>query len=143
MIGCLMLEKSGADKTSNVIEAKQTANARRAAKVLENQRAKELAAHDAELIANAKKLIEPAKSGVRISLENYSADFVRKGLGGLSAMEVESVEIEYRRSSKPLAQLNKILKSRINNIESSGKLLSTLVGFISYIEEPHRSSAAH
>jgi len=40
-----MLEKSGADKTSNVIEAKQTANARRAAKVLENQRAKELAAH--------------------------------------------------------------------------------------------------
>ena len=78
----LMLEKSGADKTSNVIEAKQTANARRAAKVLENQRAKELAAHDAELIANAKKLIEPAKSGVRISLENYSADFVRKGLGG-------------------------------------------------------------
>ena len=89
------------------------------------------------------KFMGQVESGVRISLENYSADFVRKGLGGLSAMEVESVEIEYRRSSKPLAQLNKILKSRINNIESSGKLLSTLVGFISYIEEPHRSSAAH
>jgi len=139
----LMIEKGGIEKTSNLIEAKQTVNARRAAKVLENKRAKEQAAHDAELIANAKKLIEPAKSGVRVSLEGYSADFIRKGLGGLDSMEVEAIEIEYRRSSKPLAQLNKILKSRISNIENSGKPLSELVGFISYIEEPHRSSAAH
>jgi len=137
----LMIEKGGIEKASNAIKAKQTANARRAAKVLENKRAKEQAAHDAELIANAKKLIEPAKSGVRVSLENYSADFIRKGLGGLDSMEVEAIEIEYRRSSKPLAQLNKILKSRINNIESSGKPLSELVGFITYIEEPR--SAAH
>jgi len=137
----LMIEKGGIEKASNVIEAKLAANARRAAKVLENQRAKEQAAHDAELIANAKKLIEPAKSGVRVSLENYSADFIRKGLGGLDSMEVEAIEIEYRRSSKPLAQLNKIVKKRICNIENSGKPLSELVGFISYIESPR--PAAH
>jgi|GEM_PF-5414553 len=130
----LMIEKGGIEKASNVIEAKQTANARRAAKVLENKRAKELAAHDAELIEDVKKSIVPTESAIHKALSDHSLRFKQQGLGGLDEVEMELIEEQYRNSPKDKVELNRIIKARIVNLELQRKPLSMLSNFIPYTE---------